>query len=90
MMRLYEDILDDLDSIGKKSPTETLIEDSAKENFDYILYIGHQIKHNYKKELQIQEIENDYKRPLQKLKEKMDVYLDSYWTDDIIYYQELI
>ena len=90
MMRLYEDILDDLDSIGKKNPTETLIEDSAKENFDYILYIGHQIKHNYKKELQIQEIENDYKRPLQKLKEKMDVYLDSYWTDDIIYYQEQV
>lgn len=88
MIRLYEDILDDLDSIGKKSPTETLIEDSAKENFDYILYIGHQIKDNYKKELQIQEIENDYQRPLQKLKEKMDVYLDSYWTDDIIYYQE--
>ena len=90
MIRLYEDILDDLDSIGKKSPTETLIEDSAKENFDYILYIGHQIKHNYKKELQIQEIENDYQRPLQKLKEKMDVCLDSYWTDEIIYYQELV
>ena len=90
MKRIYEDILDDLDSIGKKNPTETLIEDSAKENFDYILYIGHQIKHNYKKELQIQEIENDYQRPLQKLKEKMDVYLDSYWTDDIIYYQEQV
>ena len=41
MIRLYEDILDDLDPIGKKSPTETLIEGSAKENFDYILYIGH-------------------------------------------------
>ena len=41
MIRLYEDILDDLDLIGKKRPTETLIEDSAKENFDYILYIGH-------------------------------------------------
>ena len=41
MKRIYEDILDDLDSIGKKNPTETLIEDSAKENFYYILYIGH-------------------------------------------------
>ena len=41
MIHLYEDILDDLDLISKKRPTETLIEDSAKENFDYILYIGH-------------------------------------------------
>ena len=88
MMRLYEDILDDLDSLSQKSSTDTLIEESAKENFDYILYIGHQTKYGYNKEHQIQEIENDYKRPLQKLKEKMDVYLDSYWTDDIIYYQE--
>ena len=41
MIRLYEDILDDLEPISKKRPTETLIEDSSKENFDYILYIGH-------------------------------------------------
>ena len=41
MIRIYEDILDNIDSISKKSSTETLIEDSAKENFDYILYIGH-------------------------------------------------
>jgi hypothetical protein len=64
MMHLYEDILDDLDSVSKKNSTETLIEDSAKENFDYILYIGHQTKYNYSKERQIQEIENDYRRPL--------------------------
>ncbi len=73
-MRIFEDILDDIDITDETSPINKLSDDSLIDlkQFKFILYIGGE-----NNSILFSATEN--------LKKYLDVYLDSYWTDETLY-----
>ena len=73
-MRIFEDILDDIDITDETSPVNKLSDNSLIDlkQFKFILYIGGE------------DISILYSAT-ENFKKHFDVYLDSYWTDETLY-----
>ena len=88
MKRIFEDILDDLDTIsGQKSTAQKVADESSMEQFDYILYIGRTLEGHDNEQDQQREMFY-FKKDLQRLTDKMDVLLEDYYCDDVLYCED--
>ena len=99
MKKIFEDILDDIDiessedSVINKLSADTEIIPN-RQDFDYVLYLGefistHQLLYNSDEDF-IKTINFYFKDDIDSIKEKFNIYLDSYWIDDNIYSQDQI
>ena len=92
MTRIFEDILDDID-IEEESNVVTDLANSSNDavdvsQYDYVLDVCFNVYDVLDRAsmTKIERIEEDsYDEVIVPLKKKFDVYLDSYWTDDVIY-----
>ena len=89
-MRILESILDDINSNDDvKRPLVNTDDDSVlSTQFDFILYIGHQTANKGNEEERQKEIQRRFTPLFEELKEKMNVFLSSYYTDNILYFEE--
>ena len=89
-MRIFESILDDINSNDVvRRPLFNTDDDSVlSTQFDFILYIGHQTANKGNEEDRQKEIQNKFTPLFEELKEEMNVFLSSYYTDNILYFEE--
>ena len=92
MKRIFEDILDDIDiEDNSESSVITKLDDSNVTDvsrYDYVLYIRFNILPllYYTKQENLKMVKmGALKEFINPLKQKLDVYVDEYWTDDILY-----
>ena len=97
MKRIFEDILDDID-IEEESNVVTDLVNSSNDavdisQYDYVLYLCFNVYSELLDKINVLKIEkvkeSAYDNIVVPLKKKFDVYLDSYWTDEIIYVDDL-
>lgn len=84
MRKIFEDLLDNIGDIGLISQRPST-DVEPEQLYDYILYVGHQTnagRGDTKRELYY------FNLCLEDLKGVMDVCLDSYETDGVLYFQE--
>ena len=97
MKRIFEDILDDIDiEDNSESSVITKLDDSNVTDvsrYDYVLYLCFNVYSELLDKINVLKIEkvkeSAYDNIVVPLKKKFDVYLDSYWTDGIIYVDDL-
>ena len=77
---LFEDLLDNIDIADEESVITNIVKANTnpKYNYNYVLYIFCSVENE-------NDIKHSLTEPFQLLKQRFNAYLDSYWTDEIIY-----
>ena len=85
MKYIFENILDNIDAYSAERPT---ISANPESQFNFILYIGHQTNNKGDTEKRQEEIIQQFTPRFEELKDIMDLCLESYYTDNILYFEE--